>query len=284
MIFGEKSENKYIKHDHCHNLSSLSSNMSSLTVAFSGTSSVLRADFFPEITLDPNSDYCCGLLDFTSYNSIPNIVQNQNSEFKFQYAITEKVKDLKTKKDGIKSVWKTKSIALVTGSYEVEDILKHLQASLEATVNIKLSYEISVITSKVKISFNDEIKWIGGTLLNVLGFQKEKTLHFKSNTSYWSTSIVKITEIDVVRIECDIVSGSYINGKHCHTIHQFSHCKVSPGYKFIEVPQHIIYFPIKEKRLRTIQISIIDQNDNPINFRGEQISCRIHIKKVNALD
>lgn len=251
--------------------------MSSLTVAFTGTSSVLRADFFPEIVLEPSSSYSCGLLDFTSYNSIPNIVKDKNSDFRFKYSVDEKKKDSKGK-ETTSSVSKEKTISLPTGSYEVEEILKYLKAEFNA-LKITLTYEISVAQSKVRIAFNTQVAWIGGTVLNVLGFTRESSSTFKKNESYWSENIVRITQVDVIRIECDIVHSSYINGAHCHTIHQFSNCKVSPGYKFIEVPQHIIYLPIKERRLRSIQISIVDQNGKPIDFRGEQISCRIHIKK-----
>lgn len=252
--------------------------MTSFAVSFTGTSSVLRADFFPEIALDPSSDYYCGLLDFTSYNSIPNIIDKQNNEFKFKYKVEEKRKDPKSVKESIYYVSKEKTVSLPTGSYEVEDILKYLKAELAAD-RISLTYDICA--SKVRISFSTQIEWTNGTVLDVIGFRRERTHIFAKHVGYWSTSNVRITEIDVIRIECDIVSGSYINGKNCHTIHQFSHCKVGPGYKFIEVPQHIIYFPIKkEKQLQSIQISIVDQNGNLIDFRDEQISCRIHIKKA----
>lgn len=264
-----------------HNQISYSFDMTSLTVAFSGTASVLRADFFPEITLDTNAQYCCGLLDFTSYNSIPNITAGENNVFKFKYTAKEKKKDSKGK-ETTANVSKEKSIALSTGAYEVDDILKYLKQEL-AAISINLTYEISVATSKVRLSFDSQIEWIGGSVLNVIGFWKqEKAVRiFGAKVGQWSDDIVKITNIDVIRIECDIVSGSYINGKQCHTIHQFSNCKVRPGYKFIEVPQHLIYLPIKERQhLRTIQISIVNQDGNLIDFRGEQISCRIHIKKI----
>lgn len=41
--------------------------------------------FSPEITLDPNANYFCVLLDFTSYNSIPNIISGENSDFKYKH-------------------------------------------------------------------------------------------------------------------------------------------------------------------------------------------------------
>lgn len=251
--------------------------MTSFTVSFTGTSSVLQADFLPEITLDPDSSYCCGLLDFASYNSIPNVTHGKNNEFQYRYYVDEKRKE--KGKEVIKSVPRDRTISLPTGSYEVEDILKYLKFEL-GNERIYLTYEISVETSKVRIGFSTLIEWTGGTVLDIIGFQRESSPKFERNVGYWSTNIVKITQIDIIRIECDIISDSYINGKQCHTIHQFSHCKVAPGYKFIEVPHHIIYLPIKEKQLRTIQISVVDQNGNPIDFRGEQISCRIHIRKA----
>lgn len=255
--------------------------MTSFTVSFTGTTSVLRANFFPEILLDPNAAYCCALLDFTSYNSIPNIIESQNNEFTCKYNLKETKKDAKGKNHTV-DVPKEKTVALMTGMYEVEDILKYLKSEL-AAAKVSLIYEINEASSTTQIAFDPKIEWIGGTLLNVIGFQNSSTQDrtFQSKTNYRSDHIAKITPIDVIRIECDIASGSYINGKHCHTIHQFSHCKVKPGYKFIEVPQHIVYFPMNEGRLQSIQISVVDQDGNLIDFRGEQISCRIHIKRID---
>lgn len=239
--------------------------MTSFTVAFTGKSSVLQADFFPEITLDPNANYSCALLDFSTYNSIANIIQDKNNEFKYISKGSPKDEE--------------KTIKLPTSMYEVEDILKYLKSELIAS-KISLTYDISEASSTVQISFDTDITWTGGTILNVIGFKIEgESKLFKKGWKYRSEHIVKITDIDVIRIECDIVSGSYINGSHCHTIHQFSNCKVPPGYKFIEVPQHLIYLPINNKQLQSIQISIVDQDGNLIDFRGEQLSCRIHIKK-----
>lgn len=240
--------------------------MSSFTVTFTGTSSVLQADFFPHITLDESSEYSCALLDFSSYNSIPNIIEGKNNEFKYKK----------------KSTGKENTILLPTSMYEIEDILNYLKTELK-TDKISLTYNINGASSTVQISFDSDIFWTGGSVLNVIGFVNESNPKlFKKGWLYRSNHIAKITDIDIIRIECDIVSGSFMNGKHCHTIHQFAHCKVPPGYKFIEVPQHIIYLPIKLNRLQSIQISIVDQNGHLIDFRGEQISCRLHIKRTNA--
>lgn len=107
--------------------------MTSLTVTFTGTSSVLQADFFPEISLDPNGSYCCALLDFSTYNSIPNIIQGKNNEFKYR-------------KNSVAN--KERIIQLPTSMYEVEDILNYLKAELHAD-RISLTYNISEGSSTV---------------------------------------------------------------------------------------------------------------------------------------
>lgn len=139
---------------------------SSLVVAFSGTSSVLQANLFPEIILDADSNYICALLDL--------IIHDIDSDSK--------------------------------------------------------------------------------------------------NINY-------IKELDLVRIECDIISGSYINGEHSHTIHQFSTSSSHVNDKtFVEIPKHLNYLPVKTKHLQSIQISIVDCNGKLVNIGGK-INCRINIKR-----
>lgn len=132
---------------------------SSLTVSFSGSSSVLRADFLPEIILDEQYDYFCALLDLIVVNS---------SE---------------------------------------ENIIIH----------------------------------------------------------------------GVMRVECDIISESYINGVRKHTIHQFAvGTSLDQGALYSEIPQQLNYFPVKKKNLRSIQISVADLNGVPI--QGD-IHIRINIRR-----
>lgn len=256
--------------------------MSSFAVTFTGKSSILRADFFPEITLDPYADYCCALLDFCSYNTVPNIIEGENNVFSCEYKVKEKIKV--KGKEQVDIVDKKLTVALPTGAYEVDDILQYLKTELSEG-KVSLTYEASVQASKVKLVFDTDVVWTSGSLLNTIGFYKDNDdlRKFESKEKYWSDDIVRIRNIDVIRIDCDIVSGSYINGRHCHTIHQFSHDKVGVGHKYIEIPRPIVYLPIKEKNLRSIQISIVDQHGKPVDFRGEQITCRIHIKKTGEL-
>lgn len=138
---------------------------SSLTVTFSGTSSVLQTYFFPEITLDEDYEYSCALLDL-------------------------------------------------------------------------------IINSKQKFDLKE------------------------------------ILSLNVIRIDCDIVSGSYINSERRHTIHQFATSTSNvKGQILVEIPKHLNYFPVKTKNLCSIQISLLDRNGKVLNITTGDIICRINIKR-----
>ena len=55
--------------------------MSSLSVTLTGTNAAaLVCDFFPPLELT-NGEWYVGLLDFTTYNSIPNVIEGKNNVF-----------------------------------------------------------------------------------------------------------------------------------------------------------------------------------------------------------
>ncbi len=61
-------------------------------------------------------------------------------------------------------------------------------------------------------------------------------------------------------------------------MHEFSPA-VGPGYKIIEAPRNVIYLPVNVKQITSITLKLIDQDGDLINFRGETVTIRIHIKE-----
>lgn len=114
------------------------------------------------------------------------------------------------------------------------------------------------------------------SIAELLGFS---SIILKPNKIHISSSPVKILKFNVLRIECNITSGAYINNKKVHTIHEFFPT-VPPGFKIVKVPAKIIYLPIFVKSIDQIQLKIVDENGNLVNFRGETITIRLHLKEV----
>lgn len=223
----------------------------SKTLTLSGNSSLLTADYFPPIELDDN--YACALVDFSTYHSIPNIDVGNNLFYIGDHVIEVPV-----------------------GSYELDDIAEYLENEchkLEPTYTLTLQANHNTLKSEIfsnkKIYFNKKQN-IG----SLLGFSERE---LEEGKWYSSDLPLNISKINIIRIECNIVVGSYINNQPSHTIHEFP-LNVSPGYKIDEVPRNAIYLPLNTTQISSLSIKIVDQSGNLINFRGETITLRLHIK------
>lgn len=265
--------------------------MTSFTLSLSGTKSVLKAEYFPPIELN-NGTYVCGLVDFQTFNSIPNVDQSNNQ---FHYiedtfdsqltsyeiaksdqnfiSVSNKIDDIDV---DISILPSEKTITIPIGSYEIEDINNYLQKSLGKNVQFMLKINNNTLKSEIlcnrKINFQKN-----NTIGTLLGFS-ERILD--ANILHESDTPVNILKVNAIRIECNITTGAYVNNKLVHTIHEFFP-RVSSGYRIVEVPKNVIYLPVIVKSIHNLSVSIVDQDGNLIDFRGETITLRIHLKKVN---
>ena len=225
----------------------------SLTLTLSGTSSVLEAHYFPTIELSTDKNYVLGLVEFLTFNSIPNIDKSHN-----KFYVGEKI------------------INIPVGSYEIEDIDKHLNKRLtKENIDITLKANNNTLRSSIKcnqqIDFRPE-----DSIGRLLGFNPRV---LEPNLTHNSDQPVAILKINALRIECNITSGAYINGQRAHIIHEFFPTAPS-GYKIVEVPSQVIYLPVTVKCIDHLQIRIVDQDGHLVNFRGEIITVRLHIKQL----
>lgn len=248
-------QSKY--HERCL-VSILLSMMSSITLTLTDKCSQLRASFYPEIELDELYSYSCCLLDLYTYNSIPNI-DEKNNKFHFSTGLNEPLQ----------------IIAVPKGSYELNDIGDYLRQELQKK-EIPFYFDANVKTMRFSIESNITIDFTrSDSIGSVLGFSKRV---FDASERHESDLLVNIQSINSIRIDCDLTTGSYHNGKCTHTIYEFSPT-VAPGYRILEQPKHLIYLPIVRHRINELNISIVDQDGHFVDFRGEQITCRIHIKR-----
>lgn len=221
----------------------------SFTVSITGTGAFLTSEYAQ--TLELRGDYECGLLHFSTFNSIPNIDERNN---KFYYGESE-------------------VIVIPEGSYELQDICDYLRSNIKNTA-LKLTCNNNTLKTTIFCSKDvhfDKSDSVG----RILGFGKEKIKALISTESQYPVSILPTT---IVRIECDVVSGSFVNGKASHILYEFVP-NVPPGYRIIEVPKNLIYFPVNKKSLSAINIRLLDAENNHINLRGEEVQLYLHFRK-----
>ena len=227
------------------------------------------------IHLDQNKEYEAALLSINLYNSIPNITEDNNI---FKYSIDNG------------STWKT--ISLEKGSYELQAINDEIQrimiqnGDFDTNNNeayITISPHISELKSIIHISnetyvvdFNTE-----NSIGSVLGFRSLR-IGYGYNKSH---DIVDITKVNSVLVNVDIISGSYVNGCESPAIYSFDPNRVPPGFKIEERPNpSLIYYPVNRKNIHYITVWLTDQDNNPIDLRGERVTVKIHIREVRNVE
>lgn len=226
----------------------------SITLTLSSNSSELTANYFPPIDL--TDGYECALTDFHSYNSIPN-VDDYNNMFHIGGHI----------------------IKIPIGSYELNDIVDYIkeqykQYSPENKIFIEANnntMQVKIKSSKDSIYFNKE-----NTIGKLFGFNNKV---LAPNKDHYSDLPVNIFKVNLLQIECSIVVNTYINNSKAHTLHEFP-INVPPGYKIVEIPKNLIYLPVNCREISSLTLRIVDQTGDLINFRGEEITIRIHLRPI----
>lgn len=213
-----------------------------------GIGSNVSCEVFPPFDIS-DGIWEIGLVDLSTYNSIPNIEKGIND--KFYYG-------------------ESGEVTIPEGSYEIENLEEELKR------HVKLRLTANNNTLKAEMKCEEDVHFEkDNTIAPLLGFEKKiypkHKLHVSSNN-------INIIKVNTIRVECNIVRGSFQNGLEGHTIHEF-YPTVEPGYKILVIPNPIIYLPVNVRSVSNISVQLKDQNGDLINFRNEVISLRLHIRK-----
>lgn len=226
-------------------------------ICIRGKSSRIRYTMFPPLDLSSSSEWEMGFHDLLTYNSIPNIEEKVNDKIYFLNGAT---------------------IALPTGSYEIDNINEFIQKQIERQkIDIDFKLVANNNTLKSEIFCNKGVDFTKEeTIGSLLGFDK---IVIEPNIWTESQNQVSINKVDVIRITCNVVRGSYIDGVEGHVLHEF-YPTVAPGFKIVEKPNTVTYLPInKQHSLDELIIALEDQNGELINFREENINIRLVIRE-----
>lgn len=164
-----------------------------------------------------------------------------------------------------------KEIIFPPGVYEIQDIAHQIKEIVPGTFLTGDTKSLKcVLYSPAIFDFNTE--GFGRSLLGFRGLTE-------ANKKVRSETRVNINNTNVIRVHCNIASGSYLNGHENHAIYDFFPV-VPPGYKMVEVPSNIIYYPIDVDAIDTFTVSFRDQNNELIDFNEEEVTVNFHIKKI----
>lgn len=247
--------------------------MSTISLILSENKSDFSNVLSPGIRLEKNKNYEAALVTMDMYYSIPNITNVNNN---FTYSTDNG------------NTWKT--ILLDIGSYELISINDEIQKQMIANADydkdkdfyINITANISKLKSVIDIthpSYQIDFR-VENSIGPTLGFSPS-IISYSCNES---TQIVNIMKINTILVNIDIISGSIVKGIQYPVIYSFFP-KVAPGRKIIESPNHSLsYFPVnKGDAIDRVRVWLTDQDNKPIDIRGETLTIKIEIREVEDL-
>jgi hypothetical protein len=167
-------------------------------------------------------------------------------------------------------------IIIPTGAYELSQVNEYVQSKLinptafELVANNNtLKCIIRINHPDIKIHFDHET-----SMKDMLGF---RPIIIEGLGDHEGSTIVNILKVNSVFVNCDIITGSYVNTSQKPVLYSFFP-NVPPGYKVIEVPNTPIYLPISYNYIDCIRLWLTDQDDNRIDLRGEILTIRLVIR------
>ena len=233
----------------------------STTVKVITTKSEETLELMPGIELDPDKTYKAALTSFSTFNSLKNVFKDENDKFKYS-------------KDNGKT-WKI--ITLQPGSYEIDALNKEIKRQIGIDKKEDL-FQIETAVIRISMTLDEDYQVnfnIDNSLAKLLGFNRKiytKGYHIGEN-------LPKITDINSIVVHCDLIEGGYLKGRSTNALYSFPSHKVPIGYKIIQEPTVLTYFPVTRSTIHDLRVWFTDENQNPIEFSGEDIMVDILIRE-----
>lgn len=223
--------------------------------------------FSPPIELD-SMNYEIALMDLEAYFTYPNVTDNNNN---FRYY------------SGKTSSWVNFKIPI--GAYNIdtiqEDIIQfELDKRTETKVNdkyaITFTANLSSLKTKLVIAAGYRVDFsIDKTINKMFGFKHI----IYTEGEYMSENEIDILDVTSIYVNCDLISGSYINGVNSTVIYSLTP-NVPPGYKIVEKANNLVFLPINRTIISSITLWLTDQKRKILDFRGQDVTIRFHLRQI----
>lgn len=247
-------------------------------ISLTSTSSIFSFEYTEGIQLNGPYEVC--LKSFVTYNNIPNI-----SEWNNRITFIEKktngpsndiiVDENNNNNDIIQSNGgetqnSNINITIPKGTYEIHDLAKYIE-NQPALKNSKTYFHLNKNTFKMEMYSKLSIDLsVEHSVARTLGFTPRL---YEPQKIHISDLTVEIFTVQTIRVKCNLIKCNVNNLKlNDNTLYEFP-LRCESGEKIVERPQTLCYYPVtRMDSLYRLHLKIVDQDDNIVDFRGEQIS------------
>lgn len=215
--------------------------------------------------------YEVGLRSLVTYNTIPNISPEKRNNIFYLKQVDNSAGCVLT---------------IPKGSYEVADLIGYIKndegvKQLEPNLSLKLNKNTLRVSMRTEKSVIDvPPSDLGSAVLPILGFQYGR---YEPKIVHTATTPIDIMPINTIKIRCNLIASNFDNlTRGDNTIYEFP-LNAEVGEKIIERPNTVAYYTVITDTIYTLVLSIVDQDDNLIDFCGERISLSLEFRPIDPL-
>ena len=173
---------------------------------------------------------------------------------------------------------------LTPGIYTFKDISEALYNILQSEYPgpgnvIDIEYDDITMKTKLVVRYGiiairfDEKSFFS----SILGFTPG--WDYKFYNKYTSQKIVNLGSTNKIKLKCDVIDGSLLDGVRQPKLYSFVIDKL-PGYKVFSEPETIHYKKINKSVLNTITFYLEDDNNEEVDFNGETMTFTLQMIKI----
>lgn len=234
----------------------------SFLVTLTGIGSKIDKYFEPEIAVKKGCHYEIAFASLETSYSMPNVNKTNNT--------------LQVSWQGFKL-----DVVIEVGCYGLMQLNDEIQRLLKgAQMTEAVSFEANYSTFKCIMSLQPGCKVTFGesSLGSILGFDPGEYSTKRKRTRIESNHKVQILAMNSILVHCNLVGGSYLNGKTARIVHSFFPKDSEPGDKIVERPVEYIYLPIASDVIHHMSVWLTDQDERLLDLREETLTIKFHLK------
>ncbi|KAL4153628.1 hypothetical protein QTP88_001461 [Uroleucon formosanum] len=195
----------------------------------------LSCEIFPPLEVENTAQIC--LLSLQTNNSIPNIEPGCNT-IAFRNLINN-----------------NEYVIIPTGTYELDQLESIIQKLMPDYVSF-FELKANSRTLKCMISCSHDLDLsVENSIAKWLGF---RNVLYTIGATHESENIVNIMKINCIKVECNLITGSFCDGAPSQTIHEL-YPSVPAGYKIVEVPRHPVFYGLNTTSITKVNIALKDK-------------------------
>lgn len=217
--------------------------------------------------------YEVGLKHFVFWNTIFNITEDNNTLHIFN---PDRFESNSTKP--VEDVDRSKLVTITPGYYELDDIIEKIESNDDVRHSATV-IKFSKYTFQIKISS----EWIidfspKNSIGKLLGFSKQIIY---PNVTARSDLPVDIFSINSIKIHCNLIRSNVEDFKrNVNILYDFPLDCSKVGTKIIKEVNPICYYMVNTDTIYDLVITITDQDNKLIDFRGELLNLTLHFRPI----